>query len=242
MLNKSRVDFEGVIFDFDNTLVDTASSIREAYKHVFSAISKDFNADINKLIQESENFQKEKMEELALSKVSYSHADWIAPIAARLSIELGDKEEKYKQLFYSYVTDNPIFSQDTLTLIKELKMGGKKLALLTERDNVSGMKMKRIEKTPFGDYFDIIVIAGETTTLRKTDGNSALFFETARSLGISAKSILMVGDRPDLDIQGSKEAGMKAILFTGYINQGEFSSHKADFVANSVSDLKNIML
>ena len=45
MFTTNRIDIKGVVFDFDNTLVDTKTTIYEGYKLVFSEIAKKFNID-----------------------------------------------------------------------------------------------------------------------------------------------------------------------------------------------------
>ena len=242
MLTKSRIDFKGVVFDFDNTLIDTKGTISEAYNKVFSEIAKKFNVDGEKLISEADAFQREKIRELAESKASYSHADWIPLIAEMESIKLNEKErEYYKNSFYSYVMENQKFSSKTEELLKELKKEGKKLAILSERDSISGLKAERISRVPFHRYFDVIVIAGETIPFSKAKDGSKSFIETARLLGLSTKDIVMVGDRPDLDIQNAKESGMKAILFTGYDRSQEKGNYEPDLVISDISEFSKIL-
>lgn len=242
MLTNSRIDFKGVVFDFDNTLVDTKTTISNAYKVVFSDIAEKFNVDKQRLISEADSFQKEKIKELAKSKTSYDHADWIPLIAEKESIKLNEEEkEHYKQMFYSYVVNNQKFSSKTEGLLKELKKEGKKLALLSERDSVNGLKAERINRVPFHTYFDLIVIAGETIPFSKAKDGAKPFIETAKLLGLSTKDIIMVGDRLDLDIQNAKESGMKAILFTGYMHSNETSEYKPDLIINDLSDFESII-
>ncbi len=241
MLTTSRIRFKGAVFDFDNTLVDTKDLIDNAYRHVFHEIAAKFNLDEDKLFLEAESFQKEKIRELQAAKTSYNHADWILPIVGRFSVNLNKEEEEYyKNLFYSYAINNQKFSEKTESILLELKKRGKKLALLSERDAVPGMKLQRIKNTPFYGYFDVIMIAGETIPYSKTDGKGTPFLETAKLLGLETNEVLMIGDRMDLDIQNAKEVGMKAVLFTGYLKSQEYSKYQPDLVINDISELRNI--
>ncbi len=242
MLSESRIDFEGVIFDFDNTLVDTASAVKESYFVVFSKIAEDFNVDLTKLLEEADKFQAEKIKESALLKKSYNHADWIGPIAAKQGIKLGDKEKDYKDIFYAHIVSHPKFSGEVITILEELKKKNKKIALLSEKDSVPGMKTARIRNAPFYKYFDSIVVAGETVPFSKVNDGSKVFIATADKLGLKPEKVVMIGDRPDLDVQNAKEAGMKAILFTGYSNSNEHTKYSPDFVAKSLDDIKSLLI
>ena len=242
MLNKSRIDFKGVVFDFDNTLVDTKKTVLEAYDKVFSEMAEKFNVDREKLISEAETFQEEKIRELAESKRSYDHADWIPLIAEKESIKLNEEEkEYYKQVFYSYVLNNQKFSDKTEELLKELKKQGKRLALLSERDSLDGLKAERISRIPFHSYFDVVVIAGEDIPFSKARDGVKPFIETAKLLGLSTKDIIMVGDRLDLDIQNAKESGMKAVLFTGYEKSQEKSNYEPDLIISDISEFSKLL-
>ena len=242
MFTTNRIDIKGVVFDFDNTLVDTKTTICGGYKLVFSEIAKKFNIDKESLISSANHFQEETIKVLTRSKVSYDHAEWISLIAENAGIKLNqDENEYYKKLFYNYVLNNQRFSNKTDELLTQLKKEGKKLALLSEKDSVPGLKAERISKVPFHSYFDLIVIAGETIPFTKSKDGSRVFTETAKLLGLDPNEIVMVGDRLDLDIQNAKESGMNAILFTGYIKSEEKSKYRPDFVVDNLLNLSSII-
>ncbi len=240
MLNNSRTEIKGVIFDFDNTLVDTASAINKAYDIIFSEISRDFSIDKNELYLISKKFLKEKQRELSKSKASYDHGKWVSDIARMAGLNLSKENDKYEQMFYKYFTDNPIFSRNTESILKDLKQDGIKLALLSDKDSIKGMKMERVMRLPFVGYFDQIVIAGETVPFRKSDGK-IVFEETADRLGLKSAEIIAIGDRLDLDIQNAKEAGMEAVLFTGYSKSTEYSKYDPDFTVNDMQQLRKVL-
>ena len=163
-----RIDPKGIIFDFDNTLVDTNRVIWEAYDFIFSDIAIKFNVDKNFLFHESRVVENEAIRTADISAKSYDHGVWIGTVVNRLNIPVSEEEiNAYRNAFYSYVTDHPRFSMDTESVLKAFKAQGKKLALLSEKDAVDGQKAERINKMKFSEYFDVIVIAGETIPFRK---------------------------------------------------------------------------
>ncbi len=233
-----KINPKGIIFDFDYTLVDTGSTLTRAYDMIFSEISTKFGVRKTKLFHEYELVCSEKI----ASNEVYDHASWISEITKRASIKLTDREsDSYKRSFYSYVIDNPIFEEDTTKILNAFKTKGKKLALLSERDFVDGLKTKRIDRTKLGGYFDIIVIAGETIPFRKVFDGPKAFLETAKLLDLHPRNIVMVGDSLDLDIQNAKEAGMKAILFDRYRKSKKHSRYRPDFIAHDLNELEGII-
>ncbi len=237
-----KINPKGIIFDFDNTLVDTNGIINEVYDIIFSDISNKFGVGKDRLFEESRRVQDENVADSNVAKKSYDHGEWIGVVVERLSINLPPGELRaYKDFFYSYMLNNPKFSADTESIVKLFKSMGKKLALLSEKDSIAGMKAKRIRSLPFSADFDAIVIAGETIPFGKLADGPKAFLETAKAVGLEPGELVMVGDRADLDIQNAKEAGMMTVLFDGYSKSKEIGKYRPDFVIHNISELAGII-
>jgi FMN phosphatase YigB (HAD superfamily) len=59
-----------------------------------------------------------------------------------------------------------------------------------------------------------------------------------RERGIEPHEAVMVGDKPQTDIDPAHERGFKTIKYTGFVDLGE---SKADLVIQSFSELKTIL-
>jgi len=96
---------------------------------------------------------------------------------------------------------------DTIPVLEELKKEGYKLAILSNSPNNNVEQV--LEKFDLGKYFDAVILSWETGTL-KTDKE---MFETAlKKLKVKKEDALMVGDSIPTDIEGAKNADVKAIL------------------------------
>ncbi|MFO0515271.1 MAG: HAD hydrolase-like protein, partial [bacterium] len=75
---------------------------------------------------------------------------------------------------------------------------------------------------------------------------ASLIFDYAKSTveNINSKTLYMVGDNPEVDIQGGKNAGIKTILLkTGVHNKPENSTeYAADYFVDDVSKAVDLIL
>ncbi len=124
------------------------------------------------------------------------------------------------------------------TLLKELHENGKTIVLATSKPEIFA---KRIL-----DYFNITqyftFVAG--SNLDYTRAKKAEVIEYAmQSAGITDKDeTIMIGDRLH-DIEGAKAHGIKCIgVSYGYGSHEELEKYGADFVADTMDDIRRIVL
>ena len=234
-----KIKAKALIFDFDNTLVDTHSTISGAYSRIVGLLSSSLGIDSSYLMQQLLNAQKEVIDDIPLVSRQYDRKAVIKKLNENLSLNMNEKQiDELAQVFYDFILEKIDYSNDTEEVLKALKSKGKKLGLLTDTDVRPGLKKKRLDSLGFTKLFDEVLIAGEDIPQRK---NSPIpFIELARLLNVEPESILVVGDRMDADIDNAKEAGMKAVLIDKYLppNTGV---HKPDAVIHELNQLLEIV-
>lgn len=123
-------------------------------------------------------------------------------------------------------------------LLSELKETGLRLSVATSKPWIFSQKI--LEKFELAGYFDFL--SGSELDGRRV--NKADVIEYAiEKLGIADRSsILMVGDRLH-DIEGAHKCGVKAAgVLWGYGDRAEHTEHGADYIAESIKELKEIIL
>lgn len=122
--------------------------------------------------------------------------------------------------------------------LASLKSGGLRLTVATSKPWVFSGKI--LDKFGLSEYFSFL----SGSELDGTRVNKADVIEYAiENLGITDRSaILMVGDRKH-DIIGAHKCGVKAIgVLWGYGDRAEHTGCGADHIAESLEDLKEIIL
>lgn len=237
MKAKQKMDVQAVIFDFDNTLVNTRQAIENAYKDIFADMSEKYKVDKGALWSEIIRIEQEKVHNPDKTKNNYHRRAWFKIMAKNLNIKFSKKDlDRYLDMFYSSIKNNIEFSEHTENVLKTIKSSGRKLALLTERDDsMPGFKQERIKHLSFSKHFDVIVVAGETVPERKLE--TAAFSKTAEMLGTEPEKILMIGDRLDIDIENGKEAGFRTALINSY-DDPRIGKYTPDYV---ISDIREVL-
>lgn len=237
MSKKLRV--KAVIFDFDNTLVDTHSAIDNAYSLIINSLSNRFGIEKDSLKNKILNAQKQVIDDVPLEKRVYDRRNVIAQLNKNEEFGLSDEElDKLAETFYDFIMNQITYPEYTKNILEALKERGKKLGLLTDTDVRPGFKKLRLSKLGFINLFDVVLIAGETIPQRK---NSPLpFLEISRLLGVNPEDAVVIGDRMDADIDNAKEAGMKAILIDKYLppNKGNY---EPDFQIHDIKEVLDII-
>lgn len=234
-----KIKAKALIFDFDNTLVDTNSAINRAYLKIVESISSSSGIESGYLMQQLLKAQKEVIDDVPLISRQYDRKAVIKKMNQNLSLNLDEKQiGELAQAFYDFILEKIEYSDDTEEILKALKSRGKKLGLLTDTDVRPGLKKRRLNSLSFTKLFDVVLIAGEDIPQRK---NSTIpFIEIARLLNEEPKNTLVLGDRMDADIDNAKEAGMKAVLIDRYLppNTGV---HEPDAVIHELKQLLEIV-
>jgi len=234
----SSRQFKAVIFDLDETLIDSKKGTFEADKKITQMINehlKDRKLNLTKsqILKEVRSFDDKMNRE-----VKYDRDKWWQVIVNNLGVNMTLSKAFIRKLtiayWYAYARSSRPY-RDTLSTLRYLKKKGLLLGLLTDTDVLKGMKKRRISELPFRHFFDAIVIAGEDTA--KTKPSPEPYELVARKLGVTASECVFVGDRPFTDIKGAKTAGMKTVLVCR--RDWRFDV-KADWTIKSLSELRRI--
>lgn len=207
-----------VLFDLDGTLFDRASVV-----HTF--ISRQYDRL---------NLQCDKEDYLArFIELDKNGTVWKDKVYTQLIEEfslpfsMNALLADYVMHFSEYVVPFPHLEQ----LLANLKAQGKKLAIVS--NGIGQFQISIIHALGIEQYFDAILIS-EWEKLRKPDRR--LFERACTKLGVSIEESLFVGDNPEVDIQGAKEAG----LTTAWKQNGT-QVVEADYIVDDLLDIETII-
>lgn len=82
--------------------------------------------------------------------------------------------------------------------------------------NCSSEEVKVIRESELYRYFDEVVISYE---VHMKNPDRAIYEEAASRLGVKSKDCIFVGDGGSNELQGARDAGMKAIQTKWYTNR-----------------------
>lgn len=219
---KDIMNFKGVIFDLDGTLVNSLEDIADS----MNTILKNNNLATHELIS-YKNFIGNGIRNLVGKAL---------PEANRKN-ELIDRCYNSMIEVYSNNCINKTIPYDGITeLLNELVSRNIKLAVFS---NKADELTKKIVSTLFSDWkFEAII--GLTIEANKKPNPSGAF-QISEKMGISPKEMLFVGDS-GVDMQTANNAGMYGVgVLWGFQTKEEITANGAKYLLNHPLDLIEIL-
>jgi putative hydrolase of the HAD superfamily len=220
-----------VLFDLDDTLVDTSRLAEIARKNAVENMIRhglpvDFDTaykELLELINEyGSNFGK--------------HFDYLL---RRLDLPQSPKWIAAGVIAYHNTKIAYLRSvRGARKVLLELKREGYKLAVVTDGDPVK--QWEKILRLDFDEYFDEVFIS-DYLGVKKP--HPKIYMKALRKLGVKPEEAVMVGDRLYSDIYGAKEVGMFTIWFRyGKYRDRELEYEEyADFTVEQLNEILEII-
>lgn len=212
---------EFILFDLDGTLTDPAIGITSSLMYAL----------------EKFGIHVENREEL------YKFIG--PPLVDMMMQEYGfSREEAQKGLEYyrEYFSVKGLFENEVYDgipeMLEKLQKRGYKLILATSKPEKFAKQI--LDHFRLSQYF--YFIGGSDMAETRSTKEAVIEYDLAALGNPDVAKCIMVGDRK-YDVEGSREFGIECVgVLFGYGSKEELEESKAAYIANTVSDLENILL
>lgn len=228
-----------MLFDIDDTLVNSRPAMEDALKENARALS--VFASSHGLNHDPARIHSKLVEidERMHATYTYNRDEWWRAAVMELwpGTELKPEEAgALTKRYWEIVKERSAQYPDSAPVLAELKKRGYRLAAVTDTDGTRGVKTERLRRSGLMEFFDAVVIGGEDTKKVKPDPEP--FLLAASKLGLRPGECVMVGDRPYTDIRGAKAAGMSAI----WLKRRDWDAHEpCEAAVDSLLQLTEIL-
>lgn len=217
----TKMSFHTILFDLDGTLTDPGIGITNSVMYAL----RHFGIEVP---------EREKLYPFIGPPLDESFMRYfgMSEDQARKAVEVYREYFSTKGLLENRVYDG------IQTLLSDLKQSGKRLMVATSKPEVFSLRI--LEHFGLAQYFD--VISGALLHPPKGYGKADVIAEALNRAGIVDRNgIVMVGDRLH-DVEGAHKVGIPAIgVLYGYGNRQEHESCGADYIAETVSQLYQLL-
>ena len=183
-----------IIFDFDNTLVNTRDATIKALKYIYKRINPKIS--FKKFLEICNKFEK---------NYNFKRREWFYYFTKNWK-----KAKELEKIYWKIVMKNTKVFNGVKETLKKLKRKYK-IVLLTLTDGKRGIKMKRIKKLRLDKYFDKIYIGMEN--VREYKPKISAFKRILKDFKVKPKEVIMVGDSYERDILPAKKLKIFTISF-----------------------------
>ena len=197
---------KAVIFDFGQTLVDSADGFRRAEKEAQEKLFKDLSLTLkDKFLENYRRIRKQFHDQSNFSRKSI----WNEVYYYHCATADPDLLEKWESQYWQTVKANTKLFPEAENVLETLK-SQYKVALITNTQGQKQVGTHRISQVPELDqYFQVVIVAGEKGIPPKPDPRP--FRICLQELGIDASEAVYVGDDFRIDICGARQAGLLPI-------------------------------
>lgn len=222
---------KAVLFDFDNTLVDSAAVLPLARRRVAEEIVAYYgnSLDVEEVAQVVAWVEHVAERQGLLDRdLIWEHVIHNLKVD---SVPPSETLRRWSNIYWTEYVKGPLFP-DTVSVLENL---GRRyvLGMVTNTDGMPGMKMQRLEKSGLLKFFKAVVIAGEDVP--ETKPSPRPFLHAAKLLNVKPEECIMVGDDPINDVLGAKSAGMYSVLLDR--QGGKPYPVKPDHIVKSLREL-----
>lgn len=227
----------GVLFDLDNTLVDFLRMKRiashEAARAMIGAgaeFSRSMEAAGDDLFDHylSHGIESDDAFESFLEKNNEARLGYGQSVNDRI---LAAGVQAYLRAKDVFLTPYPGVRRTLVELMRrQIRLG-----VLTDAPRLKGWQ--RLQSLGLAEFFDVVYTFGDTQK-HKPDG---LPFKLAvEALSLRPFEVVMVGDWPEKDVRGAKEAGLRTAL-AAYGGRKPHDVHVADAHLEKIDDLLTVL-
>lgn len=214
--------FKYILFDLDGTLTEPKEGITKSVAYALSHFGINENPD------DLTHFIGPPLIESFKRYYNFSEEDALE--AVRLyRVRFGDVGK-----FENKVIDG------IEQMLNSLKASGKILAVSSSKPEIFVKQI--LDKFELSKYFDFAVGATMDGSISE---KADVIFETFKRMNLTEsdlKNTVMVGDRLH-DILGAHKCGIKCVgVKFGYAKENELEEYGADYISNTVTDLKEFLL
>lgn len=228
---------QGVLFDLDNTLVDFLRMKRIATEEAARAMVA-AGADFGRTIEQAGRDLYEHYLSHGIDSDSAFQAFLEKENRARLAYGQSLHDRVLAAGIQSYLRAKDVFLTPypgvRRTLV-ELLRRQVRLGVLTDAPRLKGWQ--RLQALGLAEFFDVVYTYGDT--LREKP-DSLPFKLAVEAMGLRPHEVLMVGDWPEKDVRGARDAGLRTAL-AAYGGRAPHADHASDAVIGRVEDLLTLV-
>jgi putative hydrolase of the HAD superfamily len=118
--------------------------------------------------------------------------------------------------------------------LSTLQEAGYVLGLISNTYWAADLHDRHLAQHGLLDFFPVRVYSCEAPVVKP---HPAIFLHALGAMGVRPEASAYVGDRPDVDVQGAQEAGMRGILIRSPYMAGDLKGITPDAIVDELPDL-----
>lgn len=226
--------FDWILFDLDNTILDFGKSSKYAFKMLLQSIDASLDAEI--LYPNYNKINHDIWEQREAGLISHTELKWKRWDLFFKAENINADPHKANDIYFEGIKEFPFYVDHAVQMLKDVKPHFK---LMMVTNGLSEVQWPRIKAKQLQPYFEHIIISDEIGVAKP---QTAFFDHCHNLLGNPNKDrVLVVGDTLKSDILGGNNYGYKTCWYNYYGKENN-TQIKPDFQIDSIQDFKKFVL
>jgi HAD superfamily hydrolase (TIGR01549 family) len=235
---------KAVIFDYIGTLVNCRNYTMDISKQKLhtALVAEGFDIAEEKFLS-AYNLAHEKYRKVRYEQLQeVTNAVWVADALCNLGLKVTVDDARVKaalNVFFQDFIDTLELREGAKKLVKQAKGLGK-VALISNFTHAPVI-YKSLRKVGLSEFFNVVVVS-EEVGWRKPCG--LIFQDALNRLQIKACEAVYIGDSPNEDIKGAKQAGLKTVFVVSQfstLKDLKESKQEPDYIAKDLTAICKTM-
>jgi len=201
---------KALLFDFGQTLVNSADGFRTAEKTAQNRIFNDMDSAPDGPDQDQFLYQYRKIRKASHQRSDFSRLTFWQTVYQQFGFETDRKQlEQWETDYWAMVKSQTVPFPETVRVLQTLATHYR-LAVITNTQGQKSTGNHRIALFPLLEkFFEVIIVAGESGIPPKPDPEP--FRLCLRKLNVTANEAVFIGDDWRIDICGAQNAGIRPV-------------------------------
>lgn len=227
------MNFEWILFDLDNTILDFNESSKIGFKELINRINPEL--DPKELYPYYRDFNHQVWDEREAGLISHEVLKTKRWDLFFDKAEINYSSSEANDYYFEFIKSKPFYVKGAKELLDKL-FGSVNMMIIT--NGLSEVQWTRLKLMDMESYFSHIIISDEIGSAKP----AAAFFNHCDGLieYSSKEKVLVIGDTLKSDIKGGNDFGFKTCWYNYYDKANE-TDIAPDYSINNLSDLISII-
>jgi HAD superfamily hydrolase (TIGR01662 family) len=230
---------KAIIFDFDDTIEDFVCAKEYVHGKIAKKMLEKYGVYVPTTINLLDSIDRKFSVKGAGSnpKMNDRHV-WFADYFKSTGIKVtGSEIDSFVNFYWRFAIEAAKPMPHAIGVLRELKKEYK-IAVMTDSDGIRRFKIERAKTVGLFGFIDLFMTSDQVGINKP---NRRFYSKLLERLGVKAESCVMVGDKPQVDLQLAKELGMTTV----WIKHGDWARRQGknhfDYVDHEITDLKQLL-
>ena len=230
---------KALIFDFDNTLEDMKTGVVYAHHRLAQKFLEKYGVYAPTTVRLLNDIDaKNSRKGVGSDPMVFDRHNWFNDYFNQVGIAVSKQDiDHFVELYWRFVLEKAKPMPQAANVLGKLKKEYK-IGVMTDSDGKGRYKIERAKTSGLLQFIDVFMTSDEAG---RNKPNRRFYSMMLKKLGVEAKDCVMIGDKPQVDLELAKELGMKTVWMKYGNWTKRMGKRRFDYVDHEMTDINQLL-